>query len=51
LDELKYLIDIFVKLGINKIRLTGGEPTVFKELKEIIRYIGDYKKEKRDDGE
>ena len=38
-------------MGINKIRLTGGEPTVFKELKEIIRYIGDHKNKLREDGE
>lgn len=45
------MIDTFVNMGINKIRLTGGEPTVFKELKDIIGYIGNYKNEKREDGE
>lgn len=35
-EEILQLIDLFVKEGITKIRLTGGEPTVHKDLKYII---------------
>ena len=28
LDEIRRLAKVFSKLGVNKIRLTGGEPTV-----------------------
>ncbi len=34
--EIEALAKIFVKLGVNKIRLTGGEPLVRKDAKEII---------------
>lgn len=34
--ELERLAQLFVSQGINKIRLTGGEPTVRKDLPEII---------------
>lgn len=36
-DEILTLADLFVKQGITKIRLTGGEPTVRKDLPDIIR--------------
>lgn len=35
-DEIKALAKTFVGLGVNKIRLTGGEPLVRKDAKEII---------------
>lgn len=38
LNDMKRVIKIFADLGINKIRFTGGEPTLSKDLKEIIRY-------------
>ena len=34
--EIEALAKIFVELGVNKIRLTGGEPLVRKDAKEII---------------
>ena len=36
-DEIVYLARIFVGLGIEHIRLTGGEPTIRKDLLEVIR--------------
>ncbi|HKZ66984.1 MAG TPA: GTP 3',8-cyclase MoaA [Chitinophagaceae bacterium] len=36
LHEIETLGKIFVGLGVNKIRLTGGEPLVRKDAKEII---------------
>lgn len=35
-DEIVRVAELFVKQGVNKIRLTGGEPTVRKDLAEII---------------
>ena len=35
-DEIVTLSKIFVNLGVNKIRLTGGEPLVRKDAAEII---------------
>lgn len=35
-DEVIYLAKLFVNQGVNKIRLTGGEPTVRKDLATII---------------
>lgn len=34
--EIERLAKIFVSMGVNKIRLTGGEPLVRKDAKEII---------------
>lgn len=38
-DEVVYLASLFVKQGVRKIRLTGGEPTVRKDLEDIIRRL------------
>ena len=38
-DEIETLSKIFVSLGVNKIRLTGGEPLVRKDAGEIIRSL------------
>lgn len=35
-DEIIKIADLFVNEGINKIRLTGGEPTVRKDIVDII---------------
>lgn len=35
-DEILRLAELFVQQGINKIRLTGGEPTVQKDLLHIV---------------
>ena len=36
-DEIETLSKIFVDLGVNKIRLTGGEPLVRKDAGDIIQ--------------
>ena len=38
-DEIFQLAKTFVDLGVNKIRLTGGEPLVRKDAPEIIRQL------------
>ncbi len=37
LDEIRRLVSAFAKLGTRKIRITGGEPSLRKDLVEIIR--------------
>lgn len=39
--EIVYLASLFVSQGVNKIRLTGGEPTVRKDIVELMRRLGD----------
>ena len=38
-EELKQLIDVFISLGVTKVRLTGGEPLLRKDIIEIVGYI------------
>ena len=38
--EIVYLARLFVGQGVNKIRLTGGEPTVRKDIVDLLRQIG-----------
>jgi cyclic pyranopterin phosphate synthase len=38
LDERKRLIHIFSSLGANKLRFTGGEPTISNQLGELIKF-------------
>ena len=38
-DEIEVIASTFVKLGVNKIRLTGGEPLVRKDADKIIRTL------------
>jgi GTP 3',8-cyclase len=39
--EIVYLSEVFVNQGVDKIRLTGGEPTVRKDIADLMRQIGD----------
>ena len=39
-DEIVSIAQSFVNLGVDKIRLTGGEPLVRKDAKEIILRLG-----------
>lgn len=36
--EIEYLIDIFVEIGLKKIRFTGGEPLLRADLVELISF-------------
>jgi len=38
--EIVYLSSLFVNQGVDKIRLTGGEPTVRKDIVDLTRQIG-----------
>ena len=39
LEEIRRLAKVFFKLGVCKIRLTGGEPTVRKDFFDIIKIL------------
>src|SRR5688572_8179155 len=38
-EELERIIRVFARLGVRKVRLTGGEPTVRKGIVELVRRI------------
>ena len=38
-EEIEYVAEIFVSLGIEKIRLTGGEPMLRRDIETIIRKL------------
>lgn len=42
-EEIEYVCEIFVELGIEKIRLTGGEPMMRQDIETIIRKLSKLK--------
>ncbi|TGA99900.1 GTP 3',8-cyclase MoaA [Sporolactobacillus shoreae] len=40
-DELKRLVQLFVKLGVQKIRITGGEPLLRKDVSKLVFMLRD----------
>jgi cyclic pyranopterin phosphate synthase len=38
-EEIEYVCEIFVSLGIEKLRLTGGEPMLRRDIETIIRKL------------
>ena len=45
LEEIERLCDNFIELGVSKIRITGGEPLVRKDIIELIKKLN-FKKNK-----
>jgi len=43
-EEIERLCDNFINLGVNKIRLTGGEPLIRKDLLKLIKNLNGKKK-------
>lgn len=39
LEEASGLVDIFAELGVNKVRLTGGEPLVRRDVTALVKMI------------
>jgi cyclic pyranopterin phosphate synthase len=39
-SEIVYLSELFINQGVTKIRLTGGEPTVRKDIVDLMHQIG-----------
>jgi len=42
-EEILHIAKLFVKQGVTKIRLTGGEPTVRKDIVELVTELGKLK--------
>src|SRR5687768_2348181 len=42
-EEIEYVCEIFVSLGIQKIRLTGGEPMMRRDIETIIAKLAKLK--------
>ncbi len=38
-DEIRRLVRAFAALGVEKVRLTGGEPTLRRDLPELVRAV------------
>ncbi|KKK21326.1 hypothetical protein ARAM_004091 [Aspergillus rambellii] len=43
--EITYLSSLFVSQGVSKIRLTGGEPTVRKDIVPLMQSIGELRRD------
>ena len=43
-EEIEYACDIFVSMGIEKIRLTGGEPMMRRDIETIIEKLSELKR-------
>ena len=41
-EEIDQLAKNFIELGVQKIRLTGGEPLIRKDARQIIRHLSKY---------
>ena len=42
-EEIEYICEIFVSLGIEKLRLTGGEPMLRRDIETIIRKLSKFR--------
>jgi cyclic pyranopterin phosphate synthase len=38
-EEISRLVDVFTSLGVNKVRLTGGEPLLRRDLDALVRML------------
>src|SRR5829696_522802 len=47
-EEIEYISDIFVSLGIEKLRLTGGEPLIRKGVDHLVEKLAALKPKLRD---
>jgi len=47
-EEIAYLAEIFVSLGIEKIRLTGGEPMLRRDIESLVAKLGTLKPQLKD---
>ena len=49
-EEISTLVDVFVDLGVDKVRLTGGEPLLRRDLPElVVDAVGEAAARPRDD--
>jgi cyclic pyranopterin phosphate synthase len=40
-EEMSTLVDVFAQAGVDRIRLTGGEPLLRRDLSELVRMLAD----------
>src|SRR5689334_15629751 len=40
-EEVGRLVDVFTGLGVDRVRLTGGEPLVRRDLPELVRTLAE----------
>jgi GTP 3',8-cyclase len=40
-EEISRLVDVFLSLGVDKVRLTGGEPLLRRDLPALVRMLAD----------
>ena len=38
-EETSRLVDVFIDVGVDKIRLTGGEPLLRKDLPDLVEIL------------
>ena len=38
-EEIAALVDVFIDLGVDKVRLTGGEPLLRRDLPRLVRLL------------
>src|ERR1700720_3372340 len=39
-EEISALVDVFLAQGVDRLRLTGGEPLLRRDLPELVRMLG-----------
>ena len=40
-EEIQQLVEVFTQLGVDKVRLTGGEPLLRRDLPDLVRMLAD----------
>jgi cyclic pyranopterin phosphate synthase len=40
-EEIQQLVEVFTELGVDKVRLTGGEPLLRRDLPDLVRMLAD----------
>jgi GTP 3',8-cyclase len=40
-EEIQRLVDVFTELGVDKVRLTGGEPLLRRDLPDLVRMLAE----------
>jgi len=43
-EDMLFAIEVFSELGVRKVRVTGGEPLVRKDIDSFLKSVGDLKK-------
>src|SRR6266446_5468102 len=39
-EEISVLVDVFLSLGVDRLRLTGGEPLLRRDLRSLVQMLG-----------